>query len=195
MNRRSVLLKVEPPFRPVSPRVARLSGSAVASWLTEPDSLTRRIRSFCGSAFRVHVLGEHWLKPFRGEAAELGLHEHGLAWIREVALYAGPTPVVLARTVIPRDTLSGRHSLVSRLGTRPLGEWLFANRGLRRLSLEAVRVNAERWRESAGVGTITGPVWGRRSLYAVARDTLLVSEFFLPELIRLERHVGRIEPA
>lgn len=168
----------------------------MASWLNEPGSLTRRIRGLCGPLFRVEVLGEHWLKPFHGEAAALRLHQHRLTWIREVVLYAGDVPLVMARSAIPRQTLSGRHSLVSRLGSRPLGEWLFANPGLRRLSLEFVRVEPDRWRKQPGsVGAPGRPIWGRRSLYAVARDTLLVSEFFLPDLMSLEQHVRSSEPA
>jgi len=165
------------------------SGKAVGSWLSEEGSLTRRLRTLCGSSFRVEVVGAHWRTPFLGEARLLRVRNHRRAWVREVVLFAGDCPLVLARSVIPRETLRGRHCQLARLGQRPLGEWLFSHPELRRLSLEFARVQPQQWcpelKAAQGLGV---PVWGRRALYDVARHQLLVCEFFLPQLLRLDNH-------
>lgn len=190
MIRQSRLLKTEPSFHAPAAKLETLAGSRLLSWLSEKGSLTRRLRTLTGPEFRVAVLREDWAKPFPGEARLLDLRTARSARVREVMLMAGDRPLVLARSIIPQRTLCGRHSPLARLGTRPLGEWLFAHPALRRLSLEFARVQPESW--SADLGATRGiavPVWGRRSHYRVARHPLLVCEFFLPALLSLERDV------
>lgn len=112
------------------------------------------------------------------------------ARVREVKLLAGNVPVVLARSVIPHRTLCGRHSPLARLGTRPLGDWLFSHPSMRRLTLEFTHVRPEFWHpDIAASCSIDAPLWGRRSHYRVARHPLLVCEFFLPQLLTMEQHV------
>jgi chorismate--pyruvate lyase len=150
--------------------------------------LTRRLRTLCESSFRVQVLGEDWRKPFCGEARLLRVHSPRRAWVREVVLFAGDSPLVLARSVIPREGL--RHTQLVTLGQRPLGEWLFAHAQLQRLSLEFTRVEPQEWcSDLAQALGLQVPVWGRRSLYRVPRRQLLVCEFFLPPLLRLSSDV------
>lgn len=190
MSRQSALLKTEPSFHSPAAKLECLAGTRLISWLTEKGSLTRRLRALAGPAFRVQVLREEWCKPFAGEARLLRLRAARSAWIREVMLLAGDRPLVLARSVIPHRTLHGRHSPLARLGQKPLGEWLFAHPGLRRLSLEFAQVKPELWCTGAPPSRgLRTPVWGRRSHYRVARHPLLVCEFFLPELFRLESDV------
>ena len=50
-----------------------------------------------------------------------------------------------------------------------------------------VRVEPRFWRSLPMRGTAAVPVvWGRRALYRIGTQRLLVGEFFLPELFRLE---------
>lgn len=187
MNRQSLLLRTEPSFHAPAAKLECLAGTRPISWLTEKGSLTSRLRTLAGADFRVKVLQEDWCKPFPGEARLLQLRTGRSAWVREVALLAGDLPLVLARSIIPHQTLLGRHSPLARLGQRPLGEWLFNHPGLRRLSLEFAQIKPETW--CSGVAAAHGlatAIWGRRSYYRVSRHPLLVCEFFLPELFRLE---------
>lgn len=160
----------------------------VASWLCETGSLTSRLRALCDDGFGVRVLRQGWERPFAGESLALGLEPHRRSLVREVILHCHGHPLVLARSVIPQIALRGVQRRMAHLGERPLGELLFAYRKLARLRLDVARVPACTWQaatltlaQSEGVAGI----WGRRSLYGVARGQVLVCEFFLPALLQL----------
>lgn len=154
--------------------------AALDAWLLGEDSLTRRLRSRCaGGGFRVSILREGWGTPLASEREALGMAPRTRAWIREVHLWCGTERWVYARTVIPCATLTGRLRRLRQLGTRPLGEVIFADMSLRRGSVEVARV--EMPRENAP-GVAQASVWGRRSVFWLQRKPLLVCEFFLPQM-------------
>lgn len=185
MHPRSLLFRREPVWQPVSPFAASL---AYRSWLEEPGSLTARLRRLAGAGFGVRLLGQGMGRPFVGELGVLGLPERRLALTREVLLFGIERPLVLARTVMPPSALRGEHCALARLGNRPLGEVLFAQRGLRRPRLEFAKVLPMDWLPGVALGYgLDGPVWGRRSLYEVDHVALLVCEFFLPAVLSLEK--------
>lgn len=190
LRHRSLLLHTEPRFGASLAALPLTDGPHRKSWLRESGSLTRRLRALCGPAFRVAVLGEDWRPPFPLEAVRLRSDPRRLVWTREVALHCGDRPLIVARSLIPGGLLQGRHAQLSRLGQRPLGEWLFTNPDLRRLALEFARVEPDRWRGLPALAEAHGnTIWGRRALYRIAGQRLLVCEFFLPELFRLEGEV------
>ncbi|TAN52045.1 MAG: chorismate lyase [Methylococcaceae bacterium] len=149
------------------------------SWLYEPGSLTLRLQRQYGDAFRVMVLGQGWARGFGGERRLLGLRPGTLCLAREVALMNGDQPLVLARSIIPAQTLRRADPGLARLGSRPLGEVLFACPHLRRTHMQLARVQSSEFRAMAPEVS----VWGRRSLYTIAAGDLLVCEFFLPEVV------------
>lgn len=156
------------------------------SWLGEPGSLTARLRKAAGAGFGVRLLGQCWSRPFADEAALLGLPPRHRALVREVLLHCHGRPLVLARTVIPPRTLRGIHCGLAHLGDRPLGELLFAYRGLQRSHLEMARASPAAWKPSTVRDfNLDSPVWGRRSRYQVGRVCLSVCEFFLPSVLNL----------
>ena len=68
------------------------------------------------------------------------------------------------------------------MGNRPLGAMLFADRTMRRETVEVAMLPAA---HNANQYTNIGePIWGRRSVFRVSGKPLLVSEYFLPELLR-----------
>jgi chorismate--pyruvate lyase len=111
-----------------------------------------------------------------------------VALVREVSLQCGEEPLVVARSIIPASILRGAQRHLASLGSRPLGEVLFSDPKLKRLGLElAVVENAEWLPERFHALDIAGSadeIWGRRSLYSVAHGNLLVTEFFLPSLLK-----------
>jgi len=184
LHPRSLLFQREPVWRAAS---ALRPPAAFRAWLNEPDSLTARLRRAVGAGFGVRLLGQGWARPFAGESGLLGLPACRRALTREVSLFGGGEPLVLARTVIPPWALRGEHCALARLGNRPLGEVLFAQRGLRRTRLEFARVLPTDWLPViAGQYGLAAPVWGRRSLYEIGPLSLLVCEFFLPAVLTLE---------
>jgi chorismate--pyruvate lyase len=144
-------------------------------------SLTAHVRARCPDRFRLQVLRQRRGRPRLDEARALGLDPRRPALLREVALCCGDEPLVVARTVIPSATLQGPRQRLARLGTRPLGALLFADRSARRGPLDIAYLTLPQ----AGVERPprgAGRVWGRRAVFHLGGAPLLVSEFFLPAL-------------
>lgn len=179
---KSPLFRREAAWRDNRRGLGRTIPEPIRSWLYESASLTARLRRACGADFRVKVLGQDWTRPFAGEAELLGVAPGTACLVREVALLCGGAPQVLARSVIPVATLRRSGRGLARLGSRPLGEVLFACRQLRRLRLQLTRLKPNEFRAMAP----DSAVWGRRSLYSIAGGDLLVCEFFLPAVLGLE---------
>lgn len=101
---------------------------ALLGWLTEPGSLTERLRLRHG-AVAVEVLAE-------GLRTESVAQEFAPQWERCVQLVAAGRARLAARSCIPACTPDHPWQAVQRLGTRPLGEVLFKLDGIMRGSLQ-----------------------------------------------------------
>lgn len=153
------------------------------SWLYETGSLTRRLRSIYGSAFAVEVLFNRWKPAFVDECQLLDLPHQRYQLIREVLLHAKGVPLILARTVLPEPTIAIAHRNLSHLGSRPLGEVIFSYPDLERRRRQISRVDAKQWMPSLSRRLMLDEAcWGRRTVYAIHQQPLLVAEFFLPAL-------------
>jgi chorismate--pyruvate lyase len=148
------------------------------SWLFESESLTQRLRNQFENV-RVQVLCEQQQTPFLTERQILNSSEQRYCLIREVILLSNQTPLILARTVIPAQTLKISHGNLARLGSRPLGEILFSTPSLQREFYGLAKIESSQWQTDF---TITESLWGRRTKYSIQRQPMLVSEFFLPSL-------------
>lgn len=157
----------------------------VLSWLNDEGSLTLRLKKFCPGQFSVVVLSEEWAKPDPSEARLLGVAAYQKILLRQVHLKCSDKLYVYARSVIPLSTLKGKHRRLQFLGDKPLGEYLFACPTLKRSRIE--------WSKLSPTSTLyrtamahqaenDAAVWGRRSLFCIDKNPLLVSEFFLPRL-------------
>lgn len=144
-------------------------------WLRGQGSLTRRLVDAGRDDFRVELLHQS-LQPAReDEALALGIEPGAEAWIREVLLHAAGAPRVFARSVAPLASLADSGLDLDSLGTRSLGEVLFADARIERSDIEISRYPA-RWlpAEHRHAG-----LWGRRSQFSHASLRLLVCEVFL----------------
>ena len=109
----------------------------------------------------------------------------GIAVVREVQLLCDEVPWVFARTLIPASSLKGPARRLTRLGSRPLGAVLFADRQVRRGDTEVARLQpGERLFHAATDSLVPSPgaIWGRRTLFYMAGRPLLVNELFLPQI-------------
>jgi len=88
-----------------------------------------------------------------------------------VLLKNGETPWVAAHTLVPETSIQHGLGQLTRLNNKPLGELLFSTPGVSKDHLQTC---------------ITPQGWGRRARYLLNHQPLLVSEFFLPELIKYE---------
>ena len=156
------------------------------SWLLDHASLTRRLQQQCGDSFRVKLLSLRLERPMLSEARALGRPHQEIALVRQVHLLCGDTPWVFARTVIPLPSFMGGLRRLTQLGNHSLGAVLFADPRLERSPIEVARIEPRQrlYRRSRGMAIPDGnPVWGRRSVFCLQGNSLLVSEFFLPELL------------
>ena len=136
----------------------------------------------CGEDFSVRVISQHWQKLNAEEASAMSLKHVRSALVRQVLLYCGYQPLVYARTVIPATTVQGAQRRYANMGSRPLGAMLFADRTMRREEVQVAILPASH--EVNQFSKADEPVWGRRSVFRVAGKPLLVSEYFLPDLIK-----------
>lgn len=158
-------------------------------WLVHVGSLTARIRSRC-SDFRVRLVAQDRRVPFGDELAPLGLRAGESAWVREVLLLSGDTPLVFAHTVLPPANARGAWRLLAGLGTKPLGELLFTDPLIARAALRYARLDrrcAMHARAAAACGVQADTLWARRSLFRRDGRSILVSEVFLPEILNLPK--------
>jgi len=145
-------------------------------WLHDQRSLTAQLRQLSGGQLTVELLNQRVGLPNSSEQRQLQLAPRQWAMVREVILCGGGQPWVFARTVVPLQTLSGPLRHLRQLGSRPLGEALFAQPTLLRSSFEIA--DCRRFTTSAGAH------WGRRSRFTVLGRPLLVAEVFLDGFAR-----------
>ena len=162
-------------------------------WLTDPASLTARIRARCGR-FSVRVLGQAAGAARLDDAALLGLRAGERIWLREVLLLADGRPVVFARSILPRRNVRGAWNLFHGIGSRPLGEALFSDPAISRTPLSCRRFDVRDARYHRARSALAGHdasiplprvLWARRSLFRLHGRALLVSEFFLTAIFEL----------
>lgn len=137
-------------------------------WLSDAGSLTQLIANKTQSTVSVEVLSDHNQNLLKDEAL---LFDKPLnrCRVREVYLCVNDVPVVFARSILPTSSSTGINRDVLQLGSKPLGEVLF-KKGKAPILLRQIT-------EVPGLG------WGRRSLYQLRGHPILITEFFLPELL------------
>lgn len=160
---------------------------ALATWLHDHGSLTRRIQQRCAH-FTVRNVHSGLARIALDEAVLLGIAPQHLAYSREVFLYADDQPVVFAHSACDRQHLRGAWAAVRGLGNKPLGALLFAHPLVERkpLHYKSLRSTHPLYQRAAAV--LSNPpdrLWARRSLFYLHGAPLLVTEVFLPEISRL----------
>ncbi|MBI4207647.1 MAG: chorismate lyase [Betaproteobacteria bacterium] len=163
------------------------SAAKLRGWLTDRGSLTARIEARC-AAFRVSVAYQGLGRSDRDESFLRAGGRRRLALVREVYLLCRRTPVVFAHSVIDPRSLRGTWRRLARLGTRPLGAALFADPRIRRYPLRQKKLNRhhELYRRACAALKVRPPfLWARRSLFMLHKSPILVTEVFLPGILKL----------
>ena len=163
-------------------------GAALAPWLQDHGSLTQRIQQRCQD-FSVRPQCNGLARIAFDEAALLGISPHQLAWSREVFLYADGQPVVFAHSACARQHLRGAWTSIQTLGNKPLGAVLFAHPLVERqpLRYRALHAHHPLYRSAvAALDIAPDRLWARRSLFYLHDAPLLVTEVFLPEILKLK---------
>ena len=157
---------------PVAGEAVTAMPANARDWLFDSGSLTARLKTLSEGKFAVEVVDESWLVfpelRFRSRFGPVA-PEHRF-WSRRVVLLGNGVPWVFANTLIPTHSLGGDLEQIIRLGTRPLGEYLFSQPELSRSEIEIKEIAEESW--------------GRRSWFFLNAKPVLVAEYFLPSLLR-----------
>ncbi|MFC3701901.1 chorismate--pyruvate lyase family protein [Reinekea marina] len=137
-------------------------------WLFLPGSLTEALRQRTDN-FSVAVIEETLINSTDPSLNAAHTKEKAEYFSRKVALKNHQEIWVMAHTLIPTTSLKQGLAELSTLQERPLGELLFADDTVRKSPTEITHFDT---------------LWGRRSRYWLREQPLLVTEYFLPELIR-----------
>jgi chorismate--pyruvate lyase len=156
-------------------------------WLRDRGSLTGRLQQRC-PAFSMKVMFQGLRRINRDERFLFGRRTRGLALVREVYLYCRGAPVVFAHSVVRVRDLRGGLRWLNRLGGRPLGAALFADPRIGRYPLRQKKLGRRHELYRRACGALSAPpatLWARRSLFILHKSPILVTEVFLPEILKL----------
>ncbi len=154
--------------------------------LTDSGSLTRKIMQHCSGPFSVKVLHQHYTAASHGEREILKLPSGQSTHVRAVHLYCKQTPWVFAHTVIPHHSLRRSLRRLTQLGNRSLGAILHNSRLMERSHVEYARFEPHHTlyqQATAHLKRKPPQLWGRRILYRIENNPILVHELFLPTFI------------
>ena len=178
---RTVKLTQPDPWRQIPPT------GALRPWLTDRGSLTARL-ILHGVDFNLQRISQRLVCPHQDECRVLAIRAGALAMVREVMLLDGDVPLVFAHTAVnPRD-LHGAWRGLSRLGARPLAEMLFHDPTVTRMPIEYKQIRAPHVLLSSIYQHLSGePIacWARRSVFLKRGRPMLVTEVFLPAILKL----------
>jgi len=161
-------------------------------WLLRPSVLSRAFQSHSPVPIRVQLLNAQSAFPFSDEndafSSLASTFEPGLSWIRQVYLVSGDTPWSYGRVVAPPMTYAKHQQVLDTLGNRFIGETLLYGRtDVTRSPFSYMRASkGSIWYQAATAGLLVPLVepylWGRRSVFWIGADPILISEFFFPML-------------
>lgn len=164
-------------------------------WLIDRGSLTQALQNTATvqkQKFSVTLLSQRQQKPLQDEYAALRLRAHQYALVRQVSLCINQQAVVFAHSVLPKKSLRGVWLGLAALGNRPLGGALFANPKIVRTPLVYQKLGVNHALYHALLSAIpiihnTNNLWARRSIFKLHGASIMVTEVFLPHLIKANR--------
>lgn len=175
----------EPVWRPRKQVNQTLLDQNLAAWLFDSSSLTERLVAACEGSFSVRLLSQGWAPAMINEARILKMRLTRRVLVREVHLLCNDQPWVFARTVIPPHTLKGKQRRLAKLGKKPLGAVLFADKSMQRSEMEIACIQPGQQLYQLATHHLDRPeqpIWGRRSVFFLNKHPLIVSEIFLPQI-------------
>ena len=146
---------------------------SLKSLVTSKGSLTKELTKL-GSTFSVKVLNQKLALPIFHEQQILNRPLNRQAIIRQVELRIDNTTVVFARSVLPLSLIKKTQTGLANLGQKPLGHLLFKKGEMRVSKRQFAEMNYQGKR-----------IYARRTPYQYMGSTILVSEYFLPNIEQL----------
>jgi len=173
------------PWRAISQATLRAVPLEVHPWLHLDTSMTKQLqRHFAhdGQAVTVRALRNGPGALYQDEQYLFPRSRRPRVHVREVLLHANQRQLIVARTVFISRSLHAKGE-VAQLGSRPLGELLFAKGKAIWLAREFAHLEPgaqifSLFRKT--VGCSLRSCWARRTLFLLESQPLLVTEMFLP---------------
>ena len=154
----------------------------VTDWLQDQGSLTKRIQQVCTQGFNVEVLTHQFVAAPESALDSLQLNTGDRVLHREVLLCDGAEPLVFACSLLPEKALQGRFAALCKMGSQPLGHWIFKEPALQRSAVQITHLRSDSELFARLVTDNAAKLRGRKTLFIGAEHPFLVSEFFMPAL-------------
>lgn len=162
--------------------------------LFDSGSLSEFLEKYCKGNFNLQLVRQTWQRPLPDEAKVLALPTGRYALLREIFLRCDDIPLVYGRSIIPARTFTGAERRLARWGQRPLGDYLFSEKKIRRSRIEIAQITPHDSLYHLVKRNITFEdtgLWGRRSIFYIKNKPLLIVEIFLPEIIRCKKPTSK----
>lgn len=142
-------------------------------WLTKPYILSHALKRVC-KHFTLQLLAQGFAEAPLDDKTLIEsyyIQSSGfLCFVREVQLLGDGLPLTYGRVTIPDETYHRHYDLFSTLDDKPIGEkMLYGNPDVRRSAFEYAFL-PEKNR------------WGRRSVFFIKEDPLLITELIEPTI-------------
>lgn len=176
---------IEPLWVPLNKANRSRLPQAQLAEISDQGSLTQKLTRASQGDFLVELMFQGLRRPLFSERRILGLKDRQLALVREVKLICKGEACVVARSIIPLSTLTGKTRRLAYLGNKPLGGVLFKDPSLKRTLFEISVLNPSQLPDFNWGKQGENRFWGRRSIFNISNRQLLVSEIFLPNCPKL----------
>ncbi|MCC2666398.1 MAG: chorismate--pyruvate lyase [Gammaproteobacteria bacterium] len=156
------------------------------AWLLHGGSFMQRLVQHGVADTRIKILSEGWQRPKQEESVLLRTDPPIRVFVREVLICNEQQSWMFARTVIPREMLTGEEEALAHLKERSLGSVLFKNPALKRSEFEVACLKPHMFLHSKAVSAVEESLpdlWARRSVFSLPGKSLLLTEVFLPNMM------------
>lgn len=155
--------------------------------LLNPGSMTACLENLLQSSLTMKVLMQRQILPYRSESQLLNLLPQRWALVREIMFYSNNQPLLFGRSVFPFSSMVGAaRRLPNQLNQDSISTILFRDYSLERSEFELAQVDPRHceYQTILPFLTKTQSTWARRSIFFYKHKPLLVTEMFLPALIK-----------
>lgn len=160
-------------------------------WLTYSHSLTEKLKHHVGEEPSLKIIQQIWQQTGSWEKACLNVKEKKAVFQREILMSVKGIDCWYARTIIPKKTYAGQKELFARLINESLGQLIFNNDLISRISLNLSLITPKTFEYEFVKPFLpdSEPAWGRLSTFSVAvKDKFYLLEIFLPGLLKVVAH-------
>ncbi len=111
------------------------------SYLSNSESFTKTLKQLSDNQVVMHLLQEGWGEALDSEYSYLSIQPNAHCWVRDTFWTFHNDAWLLARVMIPYDTLAQDTSVLTNLGKKPIGELIYRDPNAKRERIQAASLN------------------------------------------------------